>query len=109
MAVEQVKKEEPSDPMTINSPTSQAHKPEFKLKGIPTSPTSSIAREGIRRRSVLSNNSKDHLTTEEIEKSQMSQLRIINIKNNLTTLESYKSIWTLLDINPDVVIYFDSE
>jgi len=27
----------------------------------------------------------------------------------MTTLESYKSIWTLLDINPEVVIYFDSE
>jgi len=27
----------------------------------------------------------------------------------MITLESYKSIWTLLDINPDVVIYFDSE
>ena len=27
----------------------------------------------------------------------------------MTTLETYKSIWTLLDINPEVVIYFDSE
>ena len=26
----------------------------------------------------------------------------------MTTLESYKSIWTLLEINPDVIIYFDS-
>jgi hypothetical protein len=27
----------------------------------------------------------------------------------MITLESYKSIWTLLDINPDVVVYFDNE
>lgn len=27
----------------------------------------------------------------------------------MTTLESYKSIWTLMDVNPDLVIYFDSE
>jgi len=40
---------------------------------------------------------------------QLSQLKVINIKHNMITLESYKAIWTLLDINPDVVIYFDSE
>ena len=27
----------------------------------------------------------------------------------MNTLESYKSIWTLIEINPEVVIYFDSE
>jgi ABC-type Fe3+-hydroxamate transport system substrate-binding protein len=48
------------------------------------------------------------ITTEEIEREQLSQLKIINIIDNMTTLESYKSIWTLLEINPDVIIYFDS-
>jgi len=38
----------------------------------------------------------------------LSQLKVINITDNMTTLESFKSIWTLLEINPDVVIYFDS-
>ena len=45
--------------------------------------------------------------TEEIESDKKSQLKWLNIKDNLTTIESYKSIWMLLEVNPEVVIYFD--
>jgi hypothetical protein len=47
------------------------------------------------------------VSTEEIESDQKSQLKILNIKDNLTTIESFKSIWMLLEVNPEVVIYFD--
>jgi hypothetical protein len=26
----------------------------------------------------------------------------------MCTIESYKSIWTLLEVNPDIVLYIDS-
>lgn len=56
----------------------------------------------------LPNNlSEVRVLTEEIENDKKSQLKLLNIKDNLTTLESYKSIWMLLEVNPEVVIYFD--
>lgn len=38
----------------------------------------------------------------------MGQLKILNIIENMSTVESYKSIWTLLQVNPNIVLYFDS-
>lgn len=31
----------------------------------------------------------------------------MNITDNLITIESFKSIWMLLEVNPEIVIYFD--
>jgi len=39
---------------------------------------------------------------------ERGQLKILNISENMCTLESYKVFWTLLQVNPSIVIYFDS-
>ena len=56
---------------------------------------------------MQNNLSEVRVLTEEIESDKKSQLKWLNIKDNLTTIESYKSIWMLLEVNPEVVIYFD--
>ena len=45
--------------------------------------------------------------TEDIEFCDRGQLKVINIMDNQTTIESYKVISTLLEINTKVAIYFD--
>jgi hypothetical protein len=48
------------------------------------------------------------LMTEEIESCEVGQLKILNIFENMATLDSYKAIMTLQEINPNIVLYFDS-
>jgi hypothetical protein len=86
------------------SPISSGRAPENQKKVLFERASSDRQHEGVALDLVFSK----PLPTEETEREQMSQLKIINIMDNMTTLESYKSIWTLLEINPNVVIYFDS-
>jgi hypothetical protein len=48
------------------------------------------------------------LLTADIELQEMGQLKILNVCQNMATIESLKPIKMILQINPNMVIYFDS-
>lgn len=48
------------------------------------------------------------MATSEIELCEFGQLRVLNLMENLGTVESYKAVHWLLNLNPHMVLYFDS-
>jgi hypothetical protein len=51
---------------------------------------------------------KSPVLTDEIERCETGQLKILNLLDNVASEESYKSIQTLLEVCPDIAIIFDS-